>query len=1080
MENEVSLQQTELSYELTTRLVNQIVEKNYLNNLTNMPVLPFQSLENGNILGKIRMYKISEIVFAEEEDITQKLANVYNAFTTRQDSLFLLIDSDKEGVTLYLGVRLLRDDHSIVTSAELLKKSLIGQFPGIALSAQSNDEISDVQNKLKDNSCFATVSGIPSLQTKDTSKNGNFIQGLEKVINSLQGETYQGIVLASNISKAEISDLRQNYENIYSQLAPLKKVSVTYGQNQSYTKGSSLSHTTSTSNSVSNSVSYSYSKNNGLTKTDTVENGTTEDSKATKVARGIGAAVGIAGMVIAVTSPEVLVGKTAAKVAASLVDSGMVESAAEKIGRQMASKLVADGASALGEGISSISSVIGGKQESHSESTSTATSESHGSSKSNSTSTSQSTSHGQTEGTNTSSQIGQTTSKQTEYENKTVSNMLGRLDQQFERMSDFDDASAWEFAAYFMSKEADIVEIASSTYQSVISGDDSGIQVAAVNSWLGNGRVPEIRTKNINELREYFSNFMQPEFLYNEYRNQPMGLRATSIVSSSELAIAMGLPRHSVVGVPVIKHARFAQNTFRLNDVGKEIELGEIYQVGSKNSAMPAVNLQLDSLSGHTFITGSTGSGKSNTVYRLLSEALTKKIHFMVIEPAKGEYKNVFGNREDVNVYGTNPQYTPLLKINPFAFPEGVHIYEHIDRLIEIFNVSWPMYAAMPAILKKAIIRAYQMVGWDLAQSKNSHGEVWYPSFKDLIQCLKDVINDSDYSDESKGNYIGSLVTRVESLANGLNGMIFTDDEIASTKLFDENTIVDLSRVGSGETKALIMGILVMRLNEYRMSSAKSMNVPMKHLTVLEEAHNILKNTSQSSGGPEGANMAGKSVEMLSNSIAEMRTYGEGFIIVDQTPSAVDSAAIRNTNTKIIMRLPDFQDRNLVGRSAALNEKQLDEIALLPKGVAVVYQNNWLEPVLCAIDKANPQLVDETSVFDYQGSYGNAIDQKSLEQMVYDLIFVGRVSSVSIKSIKPISMECIHSLPLSTRQKQLLVQRLRRWRVAPQQLNVLEKQLFYQVLASQDNPTENWQRLNELTGNEAITDEIVKMVDINE
>jgi hypothetical protein len=77
-------------------------------------------------------------------------------------------------------------------------------------------------------------------------------------------------------------------------------------------------------------------------------------------------------------------------------------------------------------------------------------------------------------------------------------------------------------------------------------------------------------------------------------------------------------------------------------------------------------------------------------------------------------------------------------------------------------------------------------------------------------------------------------------------------------------------------------------------------------------------------------------------------------------------------------------------------------------------------------------------------------------------------------------MECIHSLPLSTRQKQLLVQRLRRWRVAPQQLNVLEKQLFYQVLASQDNPTENWQRLNELTGNEAITDEIVKMVDINE
>ncbi|WP_434432703.1 ATP-binding protein [Lactiplantibacillus paraplantarum] len=1077
MENEVILQQSELGYELTTRLVNQIVEKNYLNNLTNMPVLPFPSLENGNILSKIRMYKISEIVFAEEEDITQKLANVYNAFTNRQDSLFLLIDSKHNGVTLYLGVRLLTDDHSIVTSAELLKKSLIGQFPGITLSAQSNAAIGDIQNELKNNSCFATVSGIPSLQTKETAKNGSFIQGLEKVINSLQGETYQGIVLASNIGKAEISDLRQNYENIYSQLVPLKKTSVTYGQNQSYTEGSSLSNTTSTSNSVSNSVSYSYSKNSGVTKTNTVGSGMTEDSKGTKIARGIGAAVGVAGMVIAATNPEILVGAAAEKAAAHFIANGVKKAAAKELGGQMVSKMVADGTSALGAGISG---VLGGKQESHSESTSTATSESHGSSKSNSNSTSQSTSHGQTEGTSTSSQLGQTQSKQTEYENKTVSNMLGRLDQQFERMSDFDDTSAWEFAAYFMSKEADIVEIASSTYQSVISGDDSGIQVAAVNHWLGNGRVPEARTTNINELREYFSNFMQPEFLYNEYQNQPMGLRATSIISSSELAIAMGLPRHSVVGVPVIKHARFAQNTFRLNDAGKEIELGEIYQVGSKNSAMPAVNLQLDSLSGHTFITGSTGSGKSNTVYRLLSEALTKKINFMVIEPAKGEYKNVFGNREDVNVYGTNPRYTPLLKINPFAFPAGVHIYEHIDRLIEIFNVSWPMYAAMPAILKKAIIRSYQMVGWDLAQSRNKHGETWYPSFKDLIQCLKDVINDSDYSDESKGNYIGSLVTRVESLANGLNGMIFTDDEIVSAKLFDENTIVDLSRVGSGETKALIMGILVMRLNEYRMSSVKSMNAPMKHLTVLEEAHNILKNTSQSGGGPEGANMAGKSVEMLSNSIAEMRTYGEGFIIVDQTPSAVDSSAIRNTNTKIIMRLPDFQDRNLVGRSAALNEKQLDEIALLPKGVAVVYQNNWLEPVLCAIDKANSQLVDETSVFDYQGSYSDDIDQEELEQIVYDLIFIGRVSSISAKSLSSVSVDRIHSLPLSTRQKQLLVKRLRQWRIAEQQMNLPEKQLFYQVLANQDSPTENWQHLNKLTGNEAITDEIVKMVGTNE
>ena len=61
----------------------------------------------------------------------------------------------------------------------------------------------------------------------------------------------------------------------------------------------------------------------------------------------------------------------------------------------------------------------------------------------------------------------------------------------------------------------------------------------------------------------------------------------------------------------------------------------------------------------------------------------------------------------------------------------------------------------------------------------------------------------------------------------------------------------------------------------------------------------------------------------------------------------MDEAVIRNTNTKIILRLPDEADRILVGKAAALNDDQILEIAKLPLGVAVVYQNNWLEAVLC-------------------------------------------------------------------------------------------------------------------------------------
>ncbi|MBS5259060.1 MAG: HNH endonuclease, partial [Lachnospira eligens] len=372
------------------------------------------------------------------------------------------------------------------------------------------------------------------------------------------------------------------------------------------------------------------------------------------------------------------------------------------------------------------------------------------------------------------------------------------------------------------------------------------------------------------------------------------------------------------------------------------------------------VCIDIESLSMHTFITGSTGKGKSTAIYSILDKLLThnvkgkdEKIKFMVIEPAKGEYKNRFGNYDNVHVYGTNYKKMPLLKINPFSFPDDIHVLEHIDRLIEIFNVCWPMYAAMPAVLKDSIERAYFVSGWNLETSEcryqDTKGNPLYPSFIDVLHQINKVMDDSAYSADSKGDYKGALCTRLKSLTNGLYSQIFTNDELSGKELFDENVIIDLSRTGSSETKSLIMGLLVMKLQEYRMANAGNGNAPLKHVTVLEEAHNILKRTSTEQSS-ESSNMLGKSVEMLANSIAEMRTYGEGFIIADQAPGLMDMSVIRNTNTKIILGLPDLQDRQLVGRAAGLNDDQIIELSRLKTFVAAVYQNNWLEPVLCNID----------------------------------------------------------------------------------------------------------------------------------
>ena len=397
--------------------------------------------------------------------------------------------------------------------------------------------------------------------------------------------------------------------------------------------------------------------------------------------------------------------------------------------------------------------------------------------------------------------------------------------------------------------------------------------------------------------------------------------------------------------------------------------------------------LDMQTLSAHTFITGSTGSGKSNTIYKILEELRRKQVNFLVIEPAKGEYKTILGQEEDVTVYGTNPMRKDscLLRINPFSFAEHIHILEHLDRLVEIFNVCWPMYAAMPAILKEAIERAYVEAGWDLIHSTNCYDSKLFPTFSDVLKEIKGVLEESSYSNDSKGDYIGALMTRVKSLTNGINGLIFSSNGISDEILFDENVIVDLSRVGSVETKSLIMGLLVLKLQEYRMASELP-NQTLQHVTVLEEAHNLLRRTSMEQS-TESANLLGKSVEMLSNSIAEMRTYGEGFIIADQAPGLLDMSVIRNTNTKIMLRLPDYSDRELVGRAIGLDENQINELAKLEKGVAAVYQSDWLESVLCKVEeyKWTPKVGEHQSKqIECTGSTDN-VKQQLLEYMMNEV-----------------------------------------------------------------------------------------------
>lgn len=190
------------------------------------------------------------------------------------------------------------------------------------------------------------------------------------------------------------------------------------------------------------------------------------------------------------------------------------------------------------------------------------------------------------------------------------------------------------------------------------------------------------------------------------------------------------------------------------------------------------------------------------------------------------------------------------------------------------------------------------------------------------------------------------------------------------------------------------------------MSNASGMNSELKHITVLEEAHNILKRTS-SEQSAEGTNLQEKSVEMLANAIAEMRTYGEGFVIADQAPGLMDMSVIRNTNTKIIMRLPDQTDRELVGKAANLNDDQITELAKLPCGVAAVYQNEWVQPVLCKVDRYDG--TNNTYTYIPQGDdYGETElrgVEESLLRCIMDKELFGKGNRGDIRKLERVVIE---------------------------------------------------------------------------
>lgn len=298
------------------------------------------------------------------------------------------------------------------------------------------------------------------------------------------------------------------------------------------------------------------------------------------------------------------------------------------------------------------------------------------------------------------------------------------------------------------------------------------------------------------------------------------------------------------------------------------IQLGCLVQ-GTRTS-LP-VQIEKNDLTMHAFVTGVTGAGKTSTVKELIGQAFNQKVPSLVLEPAKREYAGFFQKLTTTSRICKLGLPTESFHINPFAFPQGVHIQTHIDHIKSVFIAAFPMYGPMPYIFETALYSIYRQYGWDFITGE-CRGTRRFPTLDDLYLAVDDATTRVGYSDDLQNDVRGALKVRIQSLMAGAKGHILNrEDSTEMSELLAYPTVVELEHIGDPQEKVFIMGLLLMGLYEHYLSDPGKYNSPLRHLLVIEEAHRLLENV-QANNNPEIADMKGKSLETFNNIL--LKTHG--------------------------------------------------------------------------------------------------------------------------------------------------------------------------------------------------------------
>lgn len=401
-----------------------------------------------------------------------------------------------------------------------------------------------------------------------------------------------------------------------------------------------------------------------------------------------------------------------------------------------------------------------------------------------------------------------------------------------------------------------------------------------------------------------------------------------------------------------------------------------------KDSNDNPVNIPMELFPKHAFISGVPGSGKTNAMHHITYTLWKKGIPFLVLEPAKKEYRALCNLPEmkDVRLFSPCSNMSFPLHINPFEFAKGLSVSEHIRTLCSVFEGAFPLDNPMPFLLENAIETVYRNKGWlpETVYTDELVHELEFPTLSMLYSELEQELTRTTYSGEVKGNLESALKVRIGSLLRREMGDVF---DVSRSSLSPEEwltipAIVELESMGQGPANFLTL-MLCSLIRECLKVNPSYTKGAVRHVIFIEEAHNLIGPDSEVKNG-DGANAKVAATAFIVKMLAEVRALKESIFIADQLPTAMAQEVIKNTGLKIALRLTAMDDRQLLCNSMSANGSQIEGLATFQIGEALVSYEKLQRPFKMRVHRWCNEMSEEE-----RNQY---VVSKTDAQLVQDLI----------------------------------------------------------------------------------------------